>query len=165
MRPERLWWLSCQLYRKNLVLPAKLLKACIYMLYHAVLPYQAEIEPDIVLEHYALGIVVHPNVTLGHRVRIYQHVTLAAQTWIGSEHRIVVEDDVTIGAGAVLLPASDTGMRVGKGAQIAPCCLVQSDVPAGCTVQGAPARPVAFSGTQADVPESETAKQLLKEAT
>lgn len=67
------------------------------MYFHRILPFQAQIERDISLDHDALGTVVHPNVTLGHRVRLYHHVTLATETWVGSEHRIVVEDDATVG--------------------------------------------------------------------
>jgi len=101
--PSFLWWLSCQAYQRKLVFIARLLKTINFLMFHAVLPYQAEIERDVSLEHYGLGIVVHPNIKLGHRVKIYQHVTLATETWIGSQHKIFVEDDVLIGAGAVVI--------------------------------------------------------------
>lgn len=84
MNASSCWWLSCQAYRRNLTIIARALKTFNFLVFHAILPYQAEIQPDVQLEHYGLGVVIHPNVKLGHRVKIYQHVTLATETWIGS---------------------------------------------------------------------------------
>jgi len=47
-----------------------------------------------------------------------------------------VEDDVSIGAGAIILP----GVRIGKGAKVAAGALVSKDVKAGMHVVGLPAR-------------------------
>ena len=53
------------------------------------------------------------------------------------EHRpVVIEDDVRIGMGAMILK----GVRIGRGATVAPGSVVTSDVPAGVTVEGNPAR-------------------------
>lgn len=51
---------------------------------------------------------------------------------------VVVEDDVLIGMGAIVLK----GVRIGRGARVQPGAVVISDVPAGVTVVGNPARPV-----------------------
>lgn len=51
---------------------------------------------------------------------------------------VTVEDEVTIGAGAVLLP----GVRVGKGATIGAGAVVTKDVPERALVVGNPARVV-----------------------
>ncbi len=51
---------------------------------------------------------------------------------------IEIGDDVWIGYNATILK----GVVVGAGAVIAPCSVVTSDVPAGCTVAGNPARVV-----------------------
>jgi acetyltransferase-like isoleucine patch superfamily enzyme len=48
----------------------------------------------------------------------------------------VIEDFVTIGAGAVLLP----GVTVGRGAFVAAGAVVTADIPAGRLARGAPAR-------------------------
>ncbi len=136
MSPVRLWYFSTRLYARGLELPAKLVKLLIYLVYHAVLPYQAQIERDVQLEHYGLGVVIHPNVTLGHGVRIYQHVTIAARTWVGSPARIVVEDNVLIGAGAVIISRPDTDMVIGTGASIGANAVVTKDVPAGTIMVG-----------------------------
>jgi len=119
---------------------ARLLKTINFLMFHAVLPYQAEIERDVSLEHYGLGIVVHPNIKLGHRVKIYQHVTLATETWIGSQHKIFVEDDVLIGAGAVVIGRGNQSLTIGTGAKIGANAVVTKDVNPGATVVGIPAR-------------------------
>lgn len=51
---------------------------------------------------------------------------------------IVIEDDVQIGIGAIILK----GMRIGAGARVWPGAVVASDVPAGAVVAGNPARVV-----------------------
>jgi acetyltransferase-like isoleucine patch superfamily enzyme len=51
---------------------------------------------------------------------------------------VVIEDDVWIGFNATILK----GVRIGAGAVISPAAVVISDVPAGCTVAGSPARVV-----------------------
>ncbi len=50
---------------------------------------------------------------------------------------IMIEDDVWIGIGAIILK----GVHVGKGARIAAGAVVTEDVPAGAEVAGNPARP------------------------
>jgi len=108
MNPSFLWWLSCQAYKNNVPIIPKLLKTLNFLLFHAVLPYQSEVERDIELQHYGLGIVIHPNVKIGCRVKIYHNVTLATETWIGSPHKIYIGDDVLIGAGAAVIGRGDS---------------------------------------------------------
>ena len=142
MNPATLWWLSCKAYQRRLTLVAWLLKSLNYVLFKAILPYQAQIQRDIQLDHYALGIVIHPNVTIGHRVRIYHQVTLAAETWVGSEHRIFIGDDVTIGAGAIVIGRTNQSLYVGNHARIGAGSVVTGDILPGLTVAGSPARPI-----------------------
>jgi acetyltransferase-like isoleucine patch superfamily enzyme len=51
-------------------------------------------------------------------------------------HPVVIEDDVWIGVGAIILK----GVRIGRGARVMPGSVVTRDVPAGATVAGNPAR-------------------------
>ena len=51
---------------------------------------------------------------------------------------VVIEDDVWIGAGAIILK----GVRIGAGARVGAGAVVTRDVPAGAEVVGNPARPV-----------------------
>lgn len=50
---------------------------------------------------------------------------------------VVIEDDVVVGMGAIILK----GVRIGAGARVQPGSVVISDVPPGQTVLGNPARP------------------------
>lgn len=145
MRPEKLWWWSCIAYRKGYRLIARFLKALNFLLYSVILPYEAEISPDIELCHYGLGVVIHPNVRIGKRVKIFHQVALAASTWIGSEYYIDIQDDVVIGAGAENIAKPDQGLRIGKGAKIGANAVVTRDVPPDTTVVGIPAPPVKAS--------------------
>lgn len=143
MGPVKIWLWSCWAYRRRLKPVAKGLKMLNFFLFKCLLPFEAEVESDIMLEHYGLGVVMHPNVRIGHRVRIYHQVTLAAETWIGSEHRIVLEDDVMIGVGAKIIGRGDRTLTIGRGAKVGAGAVVTHDVAPGETVVGIPARPVA----------------------
>ncbi len=142
MNSVTLWGWSRAAYRRKIPLVPRGLKTVIFLVYHAILPYEARVGRDLMLDHYGLGVVIHPNVTIGNRVRIYHGVTLAAETWVGSEHRIVVGDDVMIGAGAMVVARINTSLHIGNGARIGAGAVVTKDVAPGVTVAGSPARPL-----------------------
>jgi len=121
---------------------ARFLKFLNFLLFKAILPCEAKIERDVALEHYALGVVIHPNVQIGQRVKIYHHVTLAAETNIGSEHAIVIGNDVTIGVGAIVVARTHRSLYIGDGATIGAGAVVTNSVAPGVTVVGVPARPI-----------------------
>ncbi|TYL36434.1 N-acetyltransferase [Natronococcus pandeyae] len=80
------------------------------------------------------------GVTIGDRVFVGPNVTFtndrypsASDEWELEETHI--EDDVGIGAGAVVLP----GVRIGSGATVGAGAVVTDDVPAAATVAGNPA--------------------------
>ncbi|CEK15927.1 hypothetical protein CP488_01334 [Chthonomonas calidirosea] len=121
---------------------ARLLKALNFLLYKAVLPYEAEISPDIELCHYGIGgghsseredRPSSQNLSRGH---------FATSTWIGSPYYIEIGDDVMIGAGAKIIAKPDRGLRIGNGAQIGANAVVTRDVADDETVVGVPAQPL-----------------------
>jgi serine O-acetyltransferase len=140
MGPERLWLISIALQRRGHPVLAGLVKQLNSFVFHNSLAAGARVCSDVYLGHYGLGVVVHDNVVIGRRVRIWQNVTLAVRSPAGSPDRIVIEDDVMIGANAVVITPLRNSVRIGRGARVGAGAVVTRDVPAGATVVGVPAR-------------------------
>jgi serine acetyltransferase len=140
----RLWYYSCKAYKSGNLPLAFFLKAINYFVFKAILSYKCDIQKDIELAHYGFGCVVDANVTIGKRVRLFHHVTLAAQTEPGvrSAPRIIIEDDCSIGAYAFILGNDRTGVRIGKGAYVGAATVVVRDVAPGAKIVAMPSRPV-----------------------
>lgn len=138
--PEQLWALSRRLHRLGWRGPARLVKTCNYMLHKCLLPAEAAVGRDVVLEHYGLGVVIHPQVKIGDRCRIYHHVTLAAESVIGSNDFIILGDDVVIGAHSIVVARSNSTLTLGDGAVLGAGAVLTKSVPAGEIWAGNPAR-------------------------
>ena len=138
--PERLWSLGRRLYVAGYPGMAKVVKCANYVFHKTLLPVEATVGEGLILEHYALGIVIHPQVEIGSGCRIYHHVTLATATWIGSPHKIVIGDRVTIGAHSIVVARPNTSLRIGDGAFVGAGSVVTKDIPAGEVWAGNPAR-------------------------
>jgi len=168
MSPERLWLSSIALNARGHYVLAFWLKQLNGLVYHNSLAPGATVSPDVFLGHNGLGIVINRNVEIGARVIIWQNVTLAAgrperRRWRdedeaerearrgrtgqgeveaghGPRARIVIEDDVKIGANAVVIAPRGTTLRIGRGARVGAGTVVTEDVPAGATIVGAAPR-------------------------
>ena len=82
------------------------------------------IDGKLNLPHRLNGIIIARNVKIGKNVTIFQHVTIAEEN---PNVETVIEDDVVIGAGAVIL----NNAHIGKGAKIGANAVVTHDVPGG----------------------------------
>jgi serine O-acetyltransferase len=151
MSPERLWRLSAFLRRKGLKRLALVVKKLNSVLYHNSLAPGVVFSPDVHFGHHGFGTVVHSNVRIGRGVRIGHNVTIAVHAATGAGHGIVIEDEVGIGAGAIVLAPRGRSVRIGRGARIGAGALVVRDVPPGATVVSEPSRVVlAGEGQAAD---------------
>jgi serine O-acetyltransferase len=152
MGPIRLWKISSALRRRGHRRLALLVKKVNSAIYHNSLAPGARYESDIEFGHHGFGTVIHANVTIGRRVKIWQGVTLAVRGSTGSPHRIIIEDDVRIGSHAVIITPHEQSLRIGRGARIGAGVVVTSDVPEGATVVSVPARVIerGNAGAQAE---------------
>lgn len=98
----------------------------------------ATIGRQLVIDH-GMGVVIGETAKIGDRVTIYHDVTLGGTSLKREIRHPQVGDDVIIGAGAQLLGP----IYIGNGARVGSNAVVVKDVPAGVTVVGVPARPVA----------------------
>ncbi|MBR0718079.1 serine acetyltransferase [Bradyrhizobium liaoningense] len=94
----------------------------------------ARIGSSVFLDH-ATGIVIGANVVVGDDVTILQNVSIGRQGGLPNRSPRIGRG-VFIGAGATILG----DIRVGDFAKIGANSVVTSDVPAGCTAVGHPAR-------------------------
>lgn len=92
----------------------------------------AEIGKGCLFQHNGVGCAISEKAVIGRNVEIYQHVTVGA---LRGEVP-VIEDDVTIGANAVLLG----DIVIHKGAKIGAGAVVLCSVPEGATAVGVPAK-------------------------
>lgn len=135
-------------------------------LFGVEIPPSAEIGDNFQLAHGAVGLVIHRTTKIGNNVKVFQGVTIG----FADEHlpieeysahlstpetlgRILVEDDVVIGAGAKIIFKLGQTLTVGRGAVIGANAVVLSSVPHGEIWAGVPARKVSvrnawFEGQQ-----------------
>lgn len=101
---------------------------------------------DSVFINAGVSISAGSSVIIGHRCSIGPRVLIMDNDFhVHGDHEvqpqsvaIVLEDDVWVGAGAIVLK----GVRIGRGATIAAGSVVTKDVAAGAVVGGVPAAPL-----------------------
>lgn len=104
----------------------------------------AKIGPSFFIDH-GTGVVVGETAKIGSNVRLYQHVTLGAPAPLGAvrlsprtrhARHPIVEDDVTVYAGATILGP----VTIGRGSTIGANVWIEQDVPPGSLLLQAPAQ-------------------------
>lgn len=129
---EQWWYRSARLWRGGHEWSARAWKGATFLVFHAVLPYEAKVGRGVRLYHHGLGVVVHPSTSIGERVTLAHGVTIGvAGDGSGS---VVIDDGAFIGAGAVLLSRGGRVLRIGAGASVGAGVVVLDDVPAGARV-------------------------------
>lgn len=116
--PAKLWFISTKLHARGNHIVPRVIKAYNFLVFRAVLPPEARLEEPVKLGHYALGVVIHPNVTLGRNVRIWHGVTIAVSASPGAQRRVHIGDNVEIGAGAVIISRETEDLEIADGSRI-----------------------------------------------
>ena len=91
----------------------------------------AQIGEGCVFQHNGVGVVISERAIIGDNVEVFQGVTIGERRGVP-----VIEDNVSIGANAVLLGP----ITIGDGARIGAGAVVLEDVSAYSTAVGVPAR-------------------------
>ena len=99
----------------------------------AILNIGASVGPGSMID---MGAVLGGRATVGARCHIGAGAVLAGVVEPPSALPVVIEDEVLIGANAVVLE----GVRVGRGAVVAAGSVVTGDIPPGMVAAGVPAR-------------------------
>lgn len=138
--PSRLWYVSTRWHQRGWKRRARAIKAYNFLLFNAVLPPEAQLEAPVSLGHFGLGVVVHPNVTIGKDVMLWHGVTLSVGDSPGSETRLILGDSIVVGAGAQIIGRERQTLRVGDDVRIGANAVVTSNCVAAGVYVGVPAR-------------------------
>lgn len=95
----------------------------------------AQIGEGFFIDH-GLGVVIGETTIIGKNVTIYQGVTLGGTSWRKEKRHPTIDDNVIIGASAVVLGP----ITVGHDSKIGACSVVVQNVPPHSTVVGVPGR-------------------------
>jgi serine O-acetyltransferase len=93
----------------------------------------ARIGRRVTIDH-GMGVVIGETAEIGNDVHMYSGVVIGGVSRKPVKRHPTIEDEVVIGAGAVLLGP----IRVGKGAKIGAGAVVREDVPPGAVVVASP---------------------------
>jgi serine O-acetyltransferase len=110
----------------------------------------ARIGREFFIDH-GSGVVIGETAVIGHRVTLYQGVTLGGTGFQRGKRHPTLGDNVTVGSGAKLLGP----IAIGDGAKIGANTVVVEDVPPGATVVGNPGHPVKLEGKRVEGPDAD----------
>ncbi len=132
--PAMIWYRLMQWARRWRLAPLEMLfNRMNTMCCGCIIGRGAEFGAEFVLIH-SLGVVINGNVRGGAGVKIEHQVTIGAE----KRQSPVLGDNVFVGAGAKIVGA----VRLGDGVKIGANAVVLTDIPAGATAVGIPAKVV-----------------------
>jgi serine O-acetyltransferase len=131
------------LHRAGIPFLPRVLRRAVLHLYGSVLDPALHLPASTHLGYGGVGIVIHAGARIGERVLVSHGVTIGGRA--GHPGLPVVEDDVKIGAGAVILGP----VRIGRGALVGANAVVLHDVRPDAVVGGVPARELRAAQVQA----------------
>ena len=84
------------------------------------------------------------GVEIGNNVQIGSHCSIYSKNTIDDTHsKIIIEENVKIGAGTVILPRSDRQILIiGNHSKIGALSLIKQNIPSNSTYLGVPAKPI-----------------------
>ena len=129
--------LAHHFYLSGQTIFAKSLQQCMVHLFGMDIHPNVPIGHGVVIDH-GIGLVIGETSTIGNNCFLFHNVTLGSTLKEGGDRHPKIQDEVLIGAGAILLG----NITVGKGAKIAAGSVVMKDIPDGATVVGNPGRVV-----------------------
>ena len=118
--------------------------------------YGADIGPGLKILHPGFGVLVSRRTRCGKGLELTGGNWIVIKDWPGGHGNIVIGDDVTLRANAILMGP----VRVGDGCVIGAGAVVMNDCHAGSTMVGAPARPVSGPDAELAVIDHENTKPL-----
>ncbi len=125
------------LYLHHIPFFPMIIKGAIRIIWGGVVPYQAKIGDGTLIGYQGIGIVIHKESVIGRNCHISQNVTIGGGG--GPDGGLpVIGDNVTVGAGAVILG----NVHIGNNASIGANAVVLNDIPANAVAVGVPARVV-----------------------
>lgn len=99
--------------------------------------------PGFLLVHATAGVVLHSGTRIGRDVTVLQNVTVGRiDPWEPGDTEVVLEDDVILCAGAVVLGPHDGTLTVGAGTIVGANAVLVTSTGPGEVWAGAPARRV-----------------------
>ncbi|MHC5217992.1 serine O-acetyltransferase [Enterococcus sp. LJL128] len=125
---------SHYLYKKKLMIPAKVMTLLIRFIFGCFIPYSAQIGKGTIFGYGGIGVVIHTRSVIGENCIIDQCVTVGGKNLEENVPR--VGNNVYIGAGAKILG----DIKIGNNVVIGANAVVTKNIPDSCVVAGVPGR-------------------------
>jgi serine O-acetyltransferase len=119
--------------RYKIPLLPRICEGLTFLIFNSSIPLSCEIGQGSYCGHRGVGVVITKRARVGRNCLIRAHVVIGGGSKPGAP---VIGDNVLIGVGAKILG----GVHVGDGAKIGANAVVITDVPAGSTAVGVPAK-------------------------